>query len=210
MGIFKPELQIEKTVTAVVKAGESEQIQVTENNKPMVRAGDTIIYTIQVSNLGNYKATNVVVTDSLDVIFDGKTVPANQELAKIETLDAGKVATLKVGYIVKQADIDAVLETEQNEIISKDIINIATATDGKTTVEDDTSKVYLPSISVTVPFAVPFSITFAPIIGSPFSSFTIPLTVFLFCDTLGCKTNSVDKITFLSTTEYFTFVPEKI
>ena len=150
MGIFKPELQIEKTVTAVVKAGESEQIQVTENNKPMVRAGDTIIYTIQVSNLGNYKATNVVVTDSLDVIFDGKTVPANQELAKIETLDAGKVATLKVGYIVKQADIDAVLETEQNEIISKDIINIATATDGKTTVEDDDDMPVNPDVTINV------------------------------------------------------------
>ena len=150
MGIFKPELQIEKTVTAVVKAGESEQIQVTENNKPMVRAGDTVIYTIQVSNLGNYKATNVVVTDSLDVIFDGKTVPANQELAKIETLDAGKVATLKVGYIVKQADIDAVLETEQNEIISKDIINIATATDGKTTVEDDDDMPVNPDVTINV------------------------------------------------------------
>ena len=150
MGIFKPELQIEKTVTAVVKAGESEQIQVTENNKPMVRAGDTVIYTIQVSNLGNYKATNVVVTDSLDVIFDGKTVKANQELAKIETLDAGKVATLKVGYIVKQADIDAVLETEQNEIISKDIINIATATDGKTTVEDDDDMPVNPDVTINV------------------------------------------------------------
>ena len=150
MGIFKPELQIEKTATAIVKAGESEKIPVTENDKPMVRAGDTVIYTIQVSNLGNYKATNVVVTDSLDVIFDGKTVPANQELAKIETLDAGKVATLKVGYIVKQADIDAVLETEQNEIISKDIINIATATDGKTTVEDDDDMPVNPDVTINV------------------------------------------------------------
>ena len=150
MGIFKPELQIEKTATAIVKADESEQIPVTENNKPMVRAGDTVIYTIQVSNLGNYKATNVVVTDSLDVIFDGKTVPANQELAKIETLEAGKVATLKVGYVVKQEDIDAVLETEQNETISKDIINIATATDGKTTVEDDDDMPVNPDVTINV------------------------------------------------------------
>lgn len=150
MGIFKPELQIEKTATAIVKADESEQIPVTENNKPMVRAGDTVIYTIQVSNLGNYKATNVVVTDSLDVIFDGKTVPANQELAKIETLEAGKVATLKVGYVVKQEDIDAVLETEQNETISKDIINIATATDGKTTVEDNDEMPVNPDVTINV------------------------------------------------------------
>ena len=150
MGIFKPELQIEKTATAVIREGEAEQIPVMKENKPMVRAGDTIIYTIQVSNLGNYKATNVVVTDSLDVIFDGKTVPANEELAKIETLEAGKVATLKVGYVVKQADIDAVIETEQNEIIPKDIINIATATDGKTTVEDDDDMPVNPDVTINV------------------------------------------------------------
>ena len=150
MGIFKPELQIEKTATAVIREGEAEQIPVMKENKPMVRAGDTIIYTIQVSNLGNYKATNVVVTDSLDVNFDGKTVPANEELAKIETLEAGKVATLKVGYVVKQADIDAVIETEQNEIIPKDIINIATATDGKTTVEDDDDMPVNPDVTINV------------------------------------------------------------
>ena len=150
MGIFKPELQIEKTATAVIREGEAEQIPVMKENKPMVRVGDTIIYTIQVSNLGNYKATNVVVTDSLDVIFDGKTVPANEELAKIETLEAGKVATLKVGYVVKQADIDAVIETEQNEIIPKDIINIATATDGKTTVEDDDDMPVNPDVTINV------------------------------------------------------------
>ena len=150
MGIYKPELQIEKTATAVLKAGESEQIPVTENNKPMVRAGDTVIYTIRVLNLGNYKATNVVVTDSLDVIFDGKTVPANKELVKIETLEAGKAATLKVGYVVKQEDINAVLETEQNETISKDIINIATATDGKTTVEDEDDMPVNPDVTINV------------------------------------------------------------
>ena len=35
----------------------------------------------------------------------------------------------------------------------------------------------LPSKSVTAPFVVPFSITLAPIIGSPFVSVTTPLTV---------------------------------
>ena len=150
MGIFKPVLGIEKTATAVVRANQEEQIPVTENNVPMVRAGDTIIYTIKVSNSGNYKATNVVVTDSLDVIFDGQTVKANEELAKIETLDAGKQATLKVGYVVKQEDINAVLETEQNETISKDIINIATATDGKTTVEDEDDMPVNPDVTINV------------------------------------------------------------
>ena len=150
MGIFKPELQIEKNATSIIRAGETEQIPVIKENKPMVRAGDTVIYTIQVSNLGNYKATNVVVTDSLDVIFDGKMVPANGELAKIENLEAGKVATLKVGYIVKQADIDAIEVNEQNETVSKDIINIAIATDGKTTVEDDDDMPVNPDVTINV------------------------------------------------------------
>ena len=149
MGIYKPELQIEKTATAVIRAGEIEQIPVMEDNKPMVRADDTIIFTIKVANTGNYKATNVVVTDSLDVIFDGKTVPADTELAKIETLDAGKVATLKVAYIVTQADIDSAEKLENDEIVLNDIINVATATDGKTTVEDEDNMPVNPDVTIS-------------------------------------------------------------
>ena len=154
MGIFKPVLGIEKTATAVVRANQEEQIPVTENNVPMVRAGDTIIYTIKVSNSGNYKATNVVVTDSLDVIFDGQTVKANEELAKIETLDAGKQATLKVGYVVTQEDIEAVeaVETADGILeVQKNIENKAYATDGKTTVEDEDKTVPVnPDVEISV------------------------------------------------------------
>ena len=154
MGIFKPVLGIEKTATAVVRANQEEQIPVTENNVPMVRAGDTIIYTIKVSNSGNYKATNVVVTDSLDVIFDGQTVKANEELAKIETLDAGKQATLKVGYVVTQDDIETVetLETADGILeVQKNIENKVYATDGKTTVEDEDKTVPVnPDVEISV------------------------------------------------------------
>ena len=153
MGIFKPVLGIEKTATAVVRANQEEQIPVTENNVPMVRAGDTIIYTIKVSNSGNYKATNVVVTDSLDVIFDGQTVKANEELAKIETLDAGKQATLKVGYVVTQDDIETVetLETADGILeVQKNIENKVYATDGKTTVEDEDKTVPVnPDVTIS-------------------------------------------------------------
>ena len=41
----------------------------------------------------------------------------------------------------------------------------------------------LPSISVTVPFVVPFIITFAPITGSPVGSFTTPVTVICWAKT---------------------------
>lgn len=42
----------------------------------------------------------------------------------------------------------------------------------------------LPSKSVTVPFAVPFITTDAPIIGSPFWSTTKPLQTLSYCCTL--------------------------
>ena len=43
--------------------------------------------------------------------------------------------------------------------------------------EADTSREYLPSTSVMVPFVVPSSITPAPATGSPAESFTVPDTV---------------------------------
>jgi len=135
MGIYKPELSIEKTATSIVKAGEV--IDILENEKvPMVRPGDEIIYTIKVANSGNYKATNVVITDSLDVIFEGQKIDAGDNLAKIEVLEAGKVAILKTAYEVTQEDIDNI-EIIDDVKVYKNIKNIAYATDGKTTVEDE-------------------------------------------------------------------------
>ena len=87
MGIYKPELQIAKTATEIVKVEKpDETIEIADNNVPMVIPGDTIIYTIEVSNIGNYKATNVVVTDTLDVFFENQKVEANEPLLEIETL----------------------------------------------------------------------------------------------------------------------------
>ena len=149
MGIYKPNLEIEKTATEIVRLGTENEITVNENDKPMVRTGDTIIFTIKVSNSGNYKATNVVVTDSLDVIFDGKLVKKGEPLATIETLEAGKAAILKVGYVATQEDIDATEEVN-GEKIPKNIINVATATDGRTTVEDDDDMPVNQDITINV------------------------------------------------------------
>ena len=44
----------------------------------------------------------------------------------------------------------------------------------------ETSIEYLPSISVVVPFEVPFSITFAPVTG-PIASLTTPVTLRVCC-----------------------------
>ena len=107
MGIYKPELEVEKTATAIIKEDNTE-LTIDDTNVPMVRPGDIVIYTIRVSNKGNYKATNVTITETLDVTFDGKEIKAGEPVVTIATLDYGKVATLKVAYEVTQADIDAV------------------------------------------------------------------------------------------------------
>lgn len=47
----------------------------------------------------------------------------------------------------------------------------------------------LPSKSVMVPLVVPFTITLAPIIGSPVVSLTIPLTTICWANVLTDKNN---------------------
>ena len=54
-----------------------------------------------------------------------------------------------------------------------------------------TFSVYLPSKSVMVPLVVPFSMILAPMIGSPFLSFTTPLTVTVCCCTISVLIDSV-------------------
>lgn len=149
MGIYKPELKIEKTAIEVIKAEDGTTIEVDPENKPRVRVGDIIIFKIEVSNVGNFKATNVVVTDSLDVIFNNEEVTAGDALTTIETLDYGKKAILKVGYIATEDDINAT-EIVDGKEVEKDIYNIAYATDGKVTVQDDDDMPVNPDVTIEV------------------------------------------------------------
>ena len=170
MGIYKPELQIEKTAVEIIRAKtdidleidnetdseideneeqiENEIIEVDPENKPRVRPGDTIIFKIEVSNVGNYKATNVVITDSLDVIFEDKKIEAGNPLAVIETLDYGKKATLRVAYEVTEDDVNATEIIDDVEV-EKNIYNVAYATDGRTTIEDDDDMPVNPELEVS-------------------------------------------------------------
>lgn len=149
MGIYKPELQIEKNAIQIIRNEDGNIIEVDPENKPRVRTGDIIIFKIEVSNIGNYKATNVVVTDSLDVIFNGNNVKNGDALVTIETLESGKKATLKVGYVVTENDVNAVKFID-NEKVEKDIYNVAYATDGKTTVQDDDNMPVNPDLTIEV------------------------------------------------------------
>jgi len=126
MGIYKPELKIEKTATGLIRKDTTETTELKENEEiPEVNEGDLIIYTIKVANTGNYKATNVSVVETLDVIFNDKEIKAGENVVTIETLEPGKQATLKVAYEVTKEDI----ENREN------IYNLAYATDGKDEVE---------------------------------------------------------------------------
>ena len=75
MGVYKPELTIEKTATLV----NGEPIIATTRVRPQ----DKITYKIKVSNIGNYKTTNVVITDSLDVTFEDQKIEAGN-LVKVK------------------------------------------------------------------------------------------------------------------------------
>ena len=132
MGVYKPELTIEKTATLV----NGEPIIATTRVRPQ----DKITYEIKVSNIGNYKTTNVVITDSLDVIYEEQKIEAGNQILKLDVLASGKQATITVIYEVTENDV-ATLEK---------ILNVAYATDGRTTVQDDDdTPVINPNVELT-------------------------------------------------------------
>jgi len=139
MGIYKPELRIEKTATGIVKKEAPENtLEIDQTTETLAKPGDLVIYTIKVANIGNYKATNVSITETLDVIFNNKKVKAGEALVTLEKLEAGKQATLKVAY--------EITETQDIEKIQ----NVAYVTDGRIKIEDedDTIKVN-PEIEIS-------------------------------------------------------------
>ncbi len=131
IGVYKPELTIEKT--AVLVNGE----EITTNTT--VREGDKITYEIKVSNLGNYKATNLVITDSRNVEFDKNAVEAGKTIVELEVLEPGKQATIYVTYEVTKNDV----KLEDN------VLNIAYVTDGSKTLEDDDNTIAInPNVKI--------------------------------------------------------------
>lgn len=129
MGIYKPNLEIEKTATGVIKAEDSEEIELDPTTTKVV-AGDKVVYEITVKNTGNYKATNVAVTETLDVVVDEntETTKVGEKIAEFETIEPRTEGKFKVTYTVTQDDIDNLEVTK--------LTNTITITDGKTETED--------------------------------------------------------------------------
>ncbi len=119
MSVFKPQLTIEKNAVEV------NDNEITDNTT--VRSGDIVKYEIKVANIGNYKATNVIIKESLDVTLDSDKIKAGSELLKINTLEPGKQARFYVEYEVTDQDVENLRKIE----------NVIYATDGKTTVSDN-------------------------------------------------------------------------
>ena len=86
--VYNPDMTVDKTV-----------------NKPVAEVGDTIKYTITVTNTGNVELTNVAVTDKMFVSADGAIqVPNGAKLdgntVTISTLGVGETATITYTYTV--------------------------------------------------------------------------------------------------------------
>ena len=96
---------------------------VKEADKTTVKAGDTVNYTIKVTNTGNVTLTNVSVTDKITLATGEETLDIysdaeyKNKVTEIAQLKVGEEVTLYAKYDVTQADIDA----------QQTIVNVATA-----------------------------------------------------------------------------------
>ena len=79
-------------------------------NLEQAKAGQTVLYTITVTNIGESDLTNVVVTDSLPVSYNGTTYAAGQPIKTIALLESGKSEILTVAYTVPENSTATLLE----------------------------------------------------------------------------------------------------
>ncbi len=68
----------------------------------IVKPGDNITYLITVTNKGKDDLTEVVVTDSLDVVYGGASCKAGSALATFDLLRSGESKILNVSYVVPE------------------------------------------------------------------------------------------------------------
>ena len=120
---------------------------VKEADKTTVKAGDTVNYTITVTNTGNVTLTKIPVTDvlttskgtqNLTLYLDKEYTTPVTEIEKLEVTGEGSTIKLYAKYDVTQADIDA----------QQTIINVATAKDTDSKEVPVTPEKSNPSIDV--------------------------------------------------------------
>lgn len=71
-------------------------------NTTMAAQGDTVNYTITVHNSGKDDLTDVVITDSLNVLYNSQTVTAGSAIATIPLLRSGESESVVVSYTIPE------------------------------------------------------------------------------------------------------------
>ncbi len=146
VGIYDNEEKTSETENPVVEATQNMSV-VKEADKTTVKAGDTVNYTITVTNTGNVTLTKIPVTDvlttskgtqNLTLYLDKEYTTPVTEIEKLEVTGEGSTIKLYAKYDVTQADIDA----------QQTIINVATAKDTDSKEVPVTPENSNPSMSV--------------------------------------------------------------
>lgn len=136
IGIYKPQLDITKKPILISKNGQQFE-RINQNNK-IVGINDRVIYEVVVSNNGNYKATNVKITESLDVnLINTKNiyqvteedivrpkVKAGNELLIFDTFEANQQVKFWVVYTITKIDME--------NLTNSRLENMVTLTAGRT------------------------------------------------------------------------------
>lgn len=137
-----PELTVEKSISKVVKADGTTIDKVSDLKT--VAEGDTIYYTVTVTNSGNVALDKIQVTDtltigdksqSLDLYMDNEF---KNKLPETVSLDVGASATYYAKYTVDENDL------------GKNLSNTAVAQDGTTKDEDSTEPITVDNPKLTV------------------------------------------------------------
>ena len=143
----------DKTITNSVTGGDTVKTDVAElsvtkttnatNNT--VKVGDTIVYTIEVENVGGVALTNVAVSDNKWTSNTTISVPGDPDAALngdhqyiIESLAVGESVTITYSYEATANDVE------------EGITNTATATAGDITVTDTAIVTVTPQYTLTV------------------------------------------------------------
>jgi uncharacterized repeat protein (TIGR01451 family) len=115
------------------------------NNNGITDAGDTINFTFNVTNTGNVRLNNIVVTDP-KMVTEGKCVP---NCGVIPTLAKGATSSaLKVTHVITQADVDNSGYENQASVTASNGARIVTdLSDGSSLTGNNPTKVTIERIA---------------------------------------------------------------
>lgn len=134
-------LKVEKSIFRVVKTDNTE---VTGSAVKTVAVGDTIYYTVAVTNSGNVDLTNIKVTDTLKIGKDSEPLDLfmdnefKNKVPETVSLVAGASATYYAKYMVDEEDL------------GKELSNTAVARDGDTEGTGTTDPITVDNPKLTV------------------------------------------------------------